>query len=399
MKRMKRQIFSTYRLGFLRLHHLFPVLVWLAVVLCVVGLFYHRSRRFEVIGIAQGRIHQVAAPCDGQLKIVCVDLFDEVTKGQTLAALDDELLKAQMAAICAEIQHLMAQLIPTQEQLLAEAANLETTRAADQRRYFVDVENAELRILELRVLIASDRIRLEDLAIEVKELQDLVQQDAIAPYELQRVQAQHASLAKKIEENQRLLEQAKIDLEQAQHRLDEFTARQLQHPSVDGALEVIRKEAQVQEKLLEPLLVQRDSLVIKAPADGIVIQIQANANVVALRRPGEGTLRRPGEVVLAGDPILTIAERQPTEVVAYAREDQVSWVREGMVVELVELAQSGGKAQIGRSQILRVGPTIEQMPQRLWRNPAIPQWGRPFLVKIPPGMTLVIGERIGIRRL
>jgi multidrug resistance efflux pump len=376
-----------------------PVLVWLAVLLCVVGLFYHRSQRFEVIGIVQGRVHQVAAPCDGQLKIVCVDLFDEVTKGQTLATLDDELVKAQMAAIGAEIEHLMAQLIPTQEQLVAEAANLETTQVADQRRFFVDVENAGLRILDLRVLIATDRITLEDLAVEVKVLQDLVQQDAIAPYELQRAQVQYNSLAKKMEENEHLLEQAKIDLEQAQQRRDEFVARQLQHPSVDSALEVIRKEAQVQEKLLEQLLVQRDSLVIKAPADGIVIQIQANANIAALRRPGEGILRRPGEVVLAGDPILTIAERQPTEVVAYVRENQVNWVREGMVVELVELAQSGGKVQVGRSQILRVGPTIEQMPQRLWRNPAVPQWGRPFLVKIPPAMTLVTGERVGIRKL
>jgi hypothetical protein len=168
---------------------------------------------------------------------------------------------------------------------------------------------------------------------------------------------------------------------------------------VDSALEVIRKEAQVQEKLLEQLLVQRGQLSIKAPVDGIVIQIQANANIAALRRPGEGILRRPGEVVLAGDPILTIAEREPAQVIAYAREDQVGWVREGMAVELVELAQSDGKAQVGHSQILRVGPAIEQMPQQLWRNPAVAQWGRPFLVKIPPGMTLVIGERVGIRRL
>lgn len=396
---MKKKTFTMCRSGYLQLYRLMPILVWVAVLLCVIGLFHYRSQRFEVVGLVQGRVHQVAAPCDGQLRIVCVDLFDEVTKGQTLATLDDELVKAQMAAIGAEIEHLMAQLIPTQEQLLAQAANLETTHVADQRRFFVDVENAGLRILQLRTLIASDRITLEDLAVEVKVLQDLVAQDAIAPYELQRAQAQHDSLAKKIEENGHLLEQARIDLKQAQQRLDEFAARQLQHPSVDSALEVIRKEAKVQEKLLEQLLVQRNSLVIKAPVDGIVIQIQANANIAALRRPGEGILRRPGEVVLAGDPILTIAERQPTQVIAYARESQVNWVREGMAVELVELAQTGGKAQVARSQILRVGPTIEQMPQHLWRNPAVAQWGRPFLVKIPPGMTLVVGERVGIRRL
>ncbi len=394
---MKKKTFTRCRSGYLQLHQLMPVLVWVGVLLCVIALFYRRSQRFEVIGIAQGRVHQVAAPCDGQLKIVCVDLFDEVAKGQTLAALDDELVKAQMAAICAEIEHLMAQLIPTQEQLLAEAANLETTRVGDHRRFFVDVENLQLRVLELRVLIASDRITLEDLAIEVKVLQDLVRQDAIAPYELQRVQAQYNSLAKKIEENEHLLEQAKIDLGQAQQRRDEFVSRQLQHPSVDSALEVIRKEAQVQEKLLDQLMVQRASLVIKAPVDGIVIQIQANANSVALRRPGEGVLRRPGEVVLAGDPILTIAEPRPTEVIGYAREDQINWIHEGKAVELVELVQRGGKAQVATSQVTRVGPAIEQLPQQLWRNPNFPQWGRPFLVKIPPQMTLALGERVGIR--
>lgn len=396
---MKKKTSTGYQFGRFDLYHLLPILVWLAVVACVVGLFYRRSQRFEVMGLVQGRVHEVAAPCDGQLRIVCVELFDEVTKGQTLAALDDELVKAQMAAISAEIAHLMAQLIPTQDQMLADAANLETTNVADQRRFSVDVENAGLRILELRALIASDQITLEDLAMEVKILQELVEQDAIAPYELQRAQVQYDSLAKKIEENEHLLEQANADLEQAQQRRDEFAQRQPQHPSVDSALEVIRKEARVQEKLLEQLLLQLASLVIKAPADGIVIQVASNARNVALRRQGEGILRRPGEVVLAGEPILTIAERQPTQIVAYARENQLNWIGEGLTVELVELAQSRGKARVARSQILRVGPTMEQMPQQLWRNPNIPEWGRPFMVKAPPQMKLIIGERVGIRTL
>jgi multidrug resistance efflux pump len=396
---MKKKTSTGYKFTLFGLHHILPVLVWLTVLACVIGLFYKRAQRFEVLGIVQGRVHEVAAPCDGQLKIVCVDLFDEVTKGQTLAALDDELIKAQIATISAEIEHLLAQLIPTQEQLLAEAANQETTLIGDQRRFYVDVENARLRILELKVLIASDRITLEDLAIEVNILQELVEQDAVVPYELDRVKAQYNSLAKKIEENGHLLEQANIDLEQAQQRRDEFAQRQLQHPSVDSNLEVIRKAAKVQEKLLEQSLVQRNSLVVKAPADGIVIQIQANANNIAVRRPGEGILGRPGEVVLAGDPILTIAEHKPTQIIAYARENQLNLIREGMAVELVGLPQDQSKAQIVRSQILHVGPTMEQMPQQLWRNPNIPEWGRPFMIKAPPQMQLIVGERVGIRTL
>ncbi len=396
---MKKNPITGYQFGRFGLHHLLPVLVWLAVVTCVVGLFYKRSRRFEVLGIVQGRVHEIAAPCDGQLKIVCVDLFDEVIRGQTLAALDDELIKAQIATISAEIEHLLVQLIPTQEQLLAEAANQETTHITDQRRFFVDVENARLRILELRALIASDQITLEDLAMEAKILQELVEQNAVAPYELDRVKAQYNSLAKKIEENEHLLEQANVDLEQAQQRRDEFAQRQLQHPSVDSALDVVRKEAKVQEKLLEQLLVQRNSLVVKAPVDGVVIQIRPNANNVALRRQGEGILRRPGEVVLAGDTILTIAEREPTQIIAYARENQLDRIREGMAVELVELPQDRSRVRVVHSQILRIGPTMEQMPQQLWRNPNIPEWGQPFMIKVPPQMNLIVGERVGIRTL
>jgi multidrug resistance efflux pump len=253
--------------------------------------------------------------------------------------------------------------------------------------------------LGLRASIASDRITLEDLAMEVKILHELVEQDSITPYELERAQVQHNSLAKKIEENEHLLEQANIGLEQAQHRLNEFVQRQLQHQSVDSALEVIRKEAKVQEKLLEQLLVQRSSLVIKSPVDGTVIQMQPNVRNAASLRQGEAILRRPGEVVLAGDPILTIAERESMQIVAYARENQLNWISEGMTVELVEIPQNRGKAQVARSQILHVGPTMEQMPQQLWRNPNIPEWGRPFVIKVPPQMRLIIGERVGVRTL
>ena len=94
--------------------HLLPVLVWLGALACVVVLFSRRSQRFEVLGIAQGQIHQVAATCPARLKSVSVRLFDTVTKGQTIAVantvLENEqpraLLQAQLETALAEIEHL-----------------------------------------------------------------------------------------------------------------------------------------------------------------------------------------------------------------------------------------------------------------------------------------------------
>lgn len=392
---MKRISCKNCRAGYLHLRIL-HVLVWLAVAAAVVVLFRHRTQRFEVLGIAQGQVRQVSAPCDGLLKVVSVELFEKVCKGQILAMLDDGQLNAQIATVCAEIEHLMAQLVPTQDTMFAEAAERESNWNTALRRFSVDVEGARLRILELKTVLETDRIMLQDLALEVKIAEELLEEEAIAPYELQKVQVQHNALAKKIEDNQHLLEQAERDLEQARQRRDEFAQSQPYHPSADSALEAVHKEINVQEKLIDELLIRRKALAIISPIDGVVVQIQVNANQAALRRPGEDVLRRPGEVVLAGDPILVVAEETPREIIAYAAEEQLGNVKETMVVELIKNTRP---YQIASSQVVHLGPAMEVMPERLWRNPNVAQWGRPMLIKIPPGLKLIPGELVGIRGL
>ncbi len=389
-----------------------PVLVWLGTVACVVALFQHRAERFEILGFAQGQVRHVKATCTGRLKSVPVQLFKNVSLGDTVAVIDTVLdnehllegqLKAQLDTARAEIEHLMAQLVPTQETMLAEAANLETDKVEAQRRYAVDVENARVRILETKTLIASDRIILDDFAVEVKIVQELLAEEAVVPYELQKAQVAYNTLAKKIEENERLLEQSEQDLKQAQERCDEFALRQMQYPSVDSALEVIRKEIAVRERLMDELWVQlealelRQTVELKAPFDGVVIPLYGRAGEVVLRRPGESILRRPGEVVLAGEPILAIAKAKPSEIIAYATEEQIDQVQEGMKVTVIKRPYPPTKGKIDSSRVVHVGPTMERKPERLWQNPNISEWGLPILIEIPRGWELVSGELVGIR--
>jgi len=402
------------RLGSFPFHwrlHLLPVLVWLAAVACVVGLFSRRTQRFEVLGMARGQVRQIAATCTGRLKAVHVDLFQQVEAGQTLAVIDTVLeneqlveaeLNSQLAAAVAQIEHLTAQLVPTQDALVAQEADREINLAAEMRRFLVDADQARLQILGLRAQMASDQIVLNDLAVEVKITEDLLEQEAVAPYELQKAKVQHDSLAKKLQENQRMLEQAEQDLELARKRLDEFAQRQLTHPSVDSALDVIRKEIHVQEELVRGLVEQLDSLQsrraieMKAPFTGIVIPIQGQANQTLLRRPGEDVIRRTGEVIRAGDTILAVAELKPSEIVAYVSESQLGLVQEKTVVEIVKSRPPEQKA---RCEVTSVGPTMELMPEQLWRNPAVPQWGRPIVIKIPERLELVSGELVAVGTL
>jgi multidrug resistance efflux pump len=393
------------------LHHLVPVVVWLGALGCVVWLFQRQAERFEVVGIAQGQVRQVATTSTGRIRDIRVELFQPVQAGQTLAVVDTILdneqtleaeLQAQLGTVTAEIEHLVAQLVPTQDVMEAEAANMEVSRTSDLRRFSVDVENARLRILELQALIASDRITLHDLAMEVVILQKLVEEEAIAPYELEKMQVQHDSLAKKIEENTELLAQAEADLEEAQRRREQFKRKEVVHPSVDHALEVIRREIRVQEEMMKGLLQQlealeaREAVELTSPIDGVVIPLYVQANEAIQQRPGEHVMRRTGEVVTAGEPVLAVAQKAPTEIVAYASERQIGLLKDDMQVQLVK---STPPAQIAQSRILAIGPTVEIKPQRLWRNPTVPEWGRPVLIDIPRGLAVVPGEVVGIRGL
>jgi len=380
---MKKTISKIHIHGRFR-SHVTPILVWLTTVLCVVVLFYNRTQQFEVLGIARGQVCEISATCTGRIESLPVELFDKVRQGDTIAVintvLDNENLHAELALISAEIQKLQAELILSQEQFTLEASARQTDILTTQRRFAIDIENTRLRILEFKTLIETDRITLQDLELEVKIAQDLLNKGAIANYEFQKAQVLHNTLAKTVEANGNLLTQASRDLEQAQYRYSQIAAQQPQQPSVDNALNVIRKAIAVQQHQIEQIMKRRQTLELKAPFDGIVSQIQDLS----------------GETILAGDPIMTITEVKPTEIIAYANENQLGHVKEAMPVKLIK---NSAPAQIASSQVVHIGPDVQLMPQRLWQNPTLAQWGRPILIKIPPDLRLIPGEIVGIRGL
>jgi hypothetical protein len=225
---------------------------------------------------------------------------------------------------------------------------------------------------------------------------ELLETDAIAPYEFQKAETLHNTLARKIEHSQVLLSEAQQELAEARKEYEAFAARQPVHPSVDNALTIIRKQIGVQEKLMAQLTLQRETMKLTSPVDGRVVQIQVEANQAAFRRQGEDVVRRPMEVVTAGDPILVIAESEPAEIIAYLGQEHVARVADRMPVQIVKKTEP---VQIADTQITRMGPVMELLPQQLWRDPAVAQWGRPVLIKIPPGFNVLPGEIVGIKGL
>jgi multidrug resistance efflux pump len=364
--------------------HILPVLVWLAAVALVVLLLQHRAQRFEIVGFAQGRVYTAAANCQGRLKDINVELFETVGQGQALAVvdtvLDNENLNAQLNTALVEVHRIKAELAATEEQLQVEAANTDNDWVAAQRRFSVDLENARIRILEIKTQLETDRIALRDLEVEKQISQSLLDQQAVAPYELQKVQLQYDALAKQVEENEHLLQQATEVFLNAQQRSEQYAQLHPRHPSLQLALKPIQEAIAVQEQRVEELRARAQPVILEAPFAGLVSRID----------------HRPGDAVLAGEPILTVTEAEPREVIAYVSQNLLGRVREMMDVELVTTSEP---VKVAPSQVTGVGPGVELMPERLWANPNIPEWGRPILIKIPPGLELVPGELVGVRGL
>lgn len=360
--------------------HLIPVVVWLAASGGAVWLFAHRAQRCELVGIARGEQRQVAALTNGRLRMVPVVLFEAVKAGQTLAVLEDDRIRAALATAEAETARLRAELVATENRLTAEAALQDADQMAEARRFAIDVEGARLRELELRVALETDRITSEFLRLQAELLGSLREKRAVSELQFRSAETQYAALKRKIDENEKVLAQARIDLERARQRQELFAQHHPVSPELDKALEPLRAALTVQEHRIGELALERSMLVLASPMDGVVSEL----------------LRGVGEALLIGEPILTVTAAQPSEVIAYATPAQADQLETGAPVRL-EVTREDGSRQVADSQVASVGPVAQQLPMQLWQNPTLPEWGWPVKIAIPAELRVLCDELVGVR--
>lgn len=358
-----------------------PLIVWFAAVVGIVILFAHRAQPFQVTGLAISKTYEVSTHTTGTIKNLSAQQFQPVKKGAVIAILDDTLIRERLATAKSEIDRLYAEIDVVKNRINVENHNRKSETAIDFRRFTADIERSRLQILELNAIIEPDLILLKDLNAEINIEKELIEKHAVSTdYALTRAQARYDALQKKIQQNRHLLEEAKLTLAATEKRRQDIADSLPVGFSPDAEIEVIHKAITVQQHRVKEILAESESLTVIAPVDGIVTNIQLRA----------------GQTALPGLTILTIAEQTSDQIIAYAGSEYTASLKEGMPVELILETPI---PTIGRSQITYVGPTVQELPIRLRQQPDIAQWGRPFIIKIPPQIKLVPGQAIGIRGL
>ncbi|AQT67882.1 putative efflux pump membrane fusion protein [Anaerohalosphaera lusitana] len=360
-----------------------PAVVWFAALAGTVVLFQYRMQDYKLVGIARDNTRKVSPLENGRIKDVGVRLYQRVNRGQVVARMQDDHIATRLQTIRAEIGKLGAEMDKVRDQMLAEAERLESEKAATHRRFVLDVEAARLKVLELQAQIEPQLIRLGNLQAEVQIEKDLFDAGAVTTdYAVKQAQNEYDVVAESVAENRELLAAAEQAHDKAVARYQQYqeAVADDQNGSLELAIAPIIKEIDVQESLLEELQVQRFALDLRAPADGTVRQILA----------GEG------ETVLAGQPIVVVAPEQSTDVVAYVKQNQYVDLRADARVQLIRQA---AEPQVADARVYEVSPAYELMPERLWQDPRVPEYGRAVLIEIPQQFEVDPGEVVGVRLL
>lgn len=352
-----------------------PVVVWCTAALICAVMMFGRAQRFEYIGLAQAQRYEVSTSSAGTLGNVVVSLFDAVEPGDIVATLDDSQVKASLETARAELQRLTAELGAERSRVGTDSAD----RTADLRRFQIDEEQRRLAALSLKVVIESDRIDLERLELEVARARGLLSAGILGQIDFDATRLSRDMVQKKIEKNRALLDETEVEYSVARNRREEFERN---HATIQGDAELapLREAITVASYRMTEIELQRQALILRSPVAGQVSEL----------------LCRRGQAVLPGEPILAVTETTPREIVAFVTEANDEAARQ---LSRVRVASRTDPDQAAESMVLRVSPAVQELPQRLWRDPRVPDYGRAVVIAGVPALELTPGEVVSVRFL
>lgn len=356
------------------------VLIWVGTAVGAFLLIERQSAEYEFLGLARALEAEVSADVDGRLAEVLVEPFEDVAAQQVIARLDDSLVLARIEAAMASIDALSAR-TKSERARLAQALDRELRdRTSELRRYLVDEQDRRLARLGVEVQIEADLVERDRLDLRVLRTRELVKDGIATEAELEDLTLRRARFDTTVSENRALAAALSQAEEAAASRRREYEAQAPGPADEDPWLAPILAEVRSATLGLEEIRVSRRSLTLTAPFAGRV----------------SGILAHQGQGLLAGEPVATVASPHASELLAFLPQETMRTLRPGTRVMVSRLDDT---ARTAEALVTRVGPLVEQLPARLWRDPTRPEYGRSVLIAGVDGLELTPGEIAWLRPL
>ena len=134
------------------------------------------------------------------------------------------------------------------------------------------------------------------------------------------------------------------------------------------------------EKETEKLEQEKKKLIVYAQGDGVI-----------------GTIAfKTGEIVSPYAPILILNSQTPAYITGFIHEDSYQNIQ---IKDLVQVQSLADKSKKLEGEVVGVGSSITEYPERLRKNIDVRLWGREVQVKVPRQNQLLLGEKVTIKKL
>lgn len=378
-----------------------PTLIWVGSAALAVELWVAGPVPATYHGLARETRHEVTAGIDGALTRLHVEVFSTVRMGDPLATFDSEPLEAAIRTADAELRRLEADLIAERARIAAEEQALRQEWAmrhglaestvslefpAEVRAFHADETGLELDLLRNRLALTSSELEADRLEVQVRRARGLAS-ERFAPeadaVDLEKALAQERARALDLRAVEAGLV-VSLEEARARRRALEESYRPPAAPThlasdPEARLAGLRAATAVQACRLDELALRRKHLLCRAPSSGTVAEVSASA----------------GQTVVAGQPLIVLTVSEPEEVDLWISEWSPSHPRLGDRFTMSRAA-SPASAPPTEGVVSAMGPGLELMPQRLWRDVRAPEYGRVYLVRPVTKLELVPGERLAL---
>ena len=355
-----------------------PVLIWGGAVALAASLVQQQRVYVDATGIVESKTAFVASVVDGTVRSLAVDILDAVEEGQVVAVMDDTLVRAEMSVAEAELARVRA-LLDAEMARYHQSQQVEQASVQnDLRRFQLNEDQARLDHLDRVIQHETDKVTLERLRVQLKREEALVQQHLLDDAALEQTKLTYEALKTKVDKDRGSIALAEKNIETAAQRREAQEAIAPDTSETDALLRALQADIAAQQAQVAAVQERRRSLTLVAPVAGQVAAIT----------------KRPGESVLAGDPVLTITGAGSNRVLAYVDERSA---RKFNVGDPVELHTRTHPVTVVEGEVLKVGGSVEPFPLRLQANPMMPQNGFAVLVGNLPEGAFRPGESLDIR--
>jgi membrane fusion protein YbhG len=310
-----------------------------------------------VSGRIEGDDSAVAAKTSGRIREITVREGDQVEAGQVIAVLDDEQIRARETQAEAAVRQAEARVRLAQHQITVLNESLRQNEiGVDQSRGDAQgkVSEAEGRLAAAEAQLAQAEASYTQAKWDREAFARLFQRELIAEQEARRAQSTEEAQAAVVSAARRQVEAARGSLMAAKANLSNPAIRASQVAAVQGQIlqaqadiAAAQAEAERARAMLQEARANRQDLRIIAPFAGTVATRTAE----------------PGEVVMAGTPVITLLNMSEVYLRAFVPEGQIGRVRIGQPARV--FLDSAPKTPVDAS-VLRVDPQASFTPENTY---------------------------------